>query len=123
MLPVKNLRSQLAFPAALVAAWLVSTTVAFYLKSTQLLIGFDGGYILNVAQRQFAWHVPLFSATMDWFQGLGDIFFGVNFRLLPAFIAGSFFASTTASKVVIYEIVLCELSLSIVLFGLALGAS
>src|ERR1700691_1730275 len=122
MLPAKDPVSKHLLPAALIAAWLGATTLAFYLKSTQLLIGFDGGYILNVAQRQFAWHVPLFSASMDWFQGLGDIFFGINFRLLPAFIAGSLFAGTTATKVAIYEVVLCELSVSILLFGLALGA-
>ncbi len=123
MPPAKTLSSTILLPAALVAVWLGVTTLAFYWKSTQLLIGFDGGFILNVAQRQFAWHIPLFSASMDWFQGLGDIFFGINFRLLPAFIAGSLFAGTTATKVAIYEVVLCELSVSIVLFGLALGAS
>jgi hypothetical protein len=123
MPPIKTPRSTILLPAVLVAVWLGVTTLAFYVKSTQLLIGFDGGFILNVAQRQFAWHIPLFSASMDWFQGLGDIFFGINFRLLPAFIAGSLFAGTIAAKVAIYEVVLCELSVSIVLFGLALGAS
>ena len=119
----KNFRLSLLLPATLVAAWLGTTTIAFYLKSTQLLIGFDGGYMLNLAQRQFAWHVPLLSTSMDWFQGLGDVFYAVNFRLLPDFIAGSLFASTTATKVVIYEALLCELSIAIVVFGLSLGAS
>ena len=64
-----------------------------------------------------------FSASIDWFQGLGDVFSPLNFRLLPAFVIGSFFASPTASKVVIYEVILCELFISIVIFGLALGAS
>src|SRR5580700_4272699 len=122
MPPAKTLRSTILLPAALVAVWLGVTTLAFYWKSTQLLIGFDGGFILNVAQRQFAWHIPLFSASMDWFQGLGDIFFGINFRLLPAFIAGSLFADTTAAKVAIYEVMLCEISISILLFSLSLGA-
>ena len=110
-------------PTALIAAWLGSTTLALYLNSSQLLIGFDGGYMLNVAQRQFAWHIPLLSASIDWFQGLGDLFFTVNFRLLPSFIAASFFTDITVQKVVIYEVVLCELSLSIVLFAISLGAS
>ena len=47
----KNFRLSLLLPATLVAAWLGTTTIAFYLKSTQLLIGFDGGYMFNLAQR------------------------------------------------------------------------
>jgi D-glycero-D-manno-heptose 1,7-bisphosphate phosphatase len=108
---------------ALIALWFGGTTLALYWKHSQLLIGFDGGYMLNLAQRQFELHLPLFSASMDWFQGLGDLFFAVNFRLLPSFIAASFFTNTTVVKVVIYEIVLCELSFAIVLFGISLGAS
>ncbi len=123
MSPAKKAKAQFLLPAALAAAWLAATTLGFYLKSSQLLIGFDGGYMLNLAQRQFSWHVPLFSASMDWFQGLGDVFFAINFRLLPAYIMGMLFASTTAAKVVIFEVVLCELSISIILFGLALGTS
>jgi hypothetical protein len=119
----KTARLTVLWRAALIAAWLIGTTLALYLKSSQLLIGFDGGYMMNLAQRQFEWHLPLLSASIDWFQGLGDIYFAVNFRLLPAFVVGSLFASTTAAKVAIYEVVLCELSLSIVLFGMSLGAS
>jgi hypothetical protein len=109
--------------AALLAAWLVAAAVALYLKRTQLLLGFDGGYTLNLAHRQFEWDLPLFSESMDWFQGLGDVYFDVNFRLLPSFIAASIFANTTAAKVTVYEVVVCELSLAIVLFGITLGAT
>jgi hypothetical protein len=128
MSPIKKSSIKKLYPrflslAALAAVWLGATTIALYIKSTQLLIGFDGGYMLNLAQRQLAWHIPLFSASMDWFQGLGDVFVAVNFRLLPAFVVGSLFASTTAAKVAIYEVVLCELSLAIVVFALTLGAS
>ncbi len=110
-------------PLALIALWLCATTLAFYWKHTQLLIGFDGGYMMNLAARQFDWHLPLFTASMDWFQGLGDVYFAVNFRLLPAFILGSLFASITAAKVAIYEVVLCELSIATIAFAIALGAS
>jgi hypothetical protein len=51
---IKSLHSKVLLPAALIAAWLGATTLVFYLKSTQLLIGFDGGYILNVAQLRHA---------------------------------------------------------------------
>ena len=42
---------------------------------------------------------------------------------MPAFVAGSYFADTTAAKVAIYEVMLCEISISILLFSLSLGAS
>jgi hypothetical protein len=114
---------RLFLPVTLIAVWLSGTTLALYWNSSQLLIGFDGGYMLNLAQRQFAWHIPLLSASMDWFQGLGDLFFAVNFRLLLSFLGASFFVDTTVIKVVIYEVVLCELSFAIILFGISLGAS
>ena len=103
--------TEILVPVALIAAWLCGTTLAFYWKHSQLLIGFDGAHITNLAQRQFAWHVPLLSSSMDWFQGLGDLFFAMNFRLLPCFLAASFFANTIVAKVAIYEVVLCELNI------------
>jgi hypothetical protein len=108
---------------ALAAAWLGSGMLALYLKRAQLFVGLDGGYMRNLAQRQFEWGLALFSASMDWFQGLGDVYFGVNFRLLPSFVAGSLFGSTAVAKVVTYEVILAELSLAVVIFGLSLGAS
>lgn len=110
-------------PMALLVVWFGGAAVALYLKRTQLLIGFDGGYMMNLAHRQFEWGLPLFSQRMDWFQGLGDIFLGMNFRLLPSFVAASFVGNVTASKVVIYEVVLCELSVATFLFGITLGAT
>ena len=61
MPPSKTLPSKVLLPAALVAVWLGVTTLGFYLKSSQLLIGFDGGYILNVAQRYLAVATSCFS--------------------------------------------------------------
>jgi hypothetical protein len=120
---VKKSRRSAVLRTALAVAWLASAMFALYLKRAQLLVGFDGGYMRNLAQRQFEWSLALFSASIDWFQGLGDIYFAVNFRLLPSFIVGSFFGSTTEAKVVTYEVILGELSLAIVLFGLSLGIS
>jgi hypothetical protein len=107
----------------LVVAWLGAAWLALYLKRTQLLIGFDGGYMMDLARRQFEWHLPLLSASIDWFQGLGDVYFAVNFRLLPAFIVGSLFSDITTAKVFTYEVILCEISVAVLLFGLAAGAS
>jgi hypothetical protein len=107
----------------LAVAWLAAGMVALYLKQAELFVGLDGGYMRNLAQRQFEWGLALSSASMDWFQGLGDVYFAVNFRLLPSFIAGSLFGSTALAKIVTYEVILAELSLAVVLFGRSLGAS
>src|SRR5260370_31480719 len=77
----------------------------------------------DLAQRQFEWQVPIFSASINLFQGLGDIFFPNNLRLFPAFIAASPLGSGVAAKVVIYGCVLAELLVAIVFFGRSLGAS
>ena len=100
----------------LVAAWFAVAVFALYCKHSQLLIGFDGHYMLNLAQRQFEWRIPLLTASMDWFQGLGDMFFAKNFRLLPAFIA-AFVENTIAAKVIIYGVILCEISVALVFFS------
>jgi len=123
MVPKAGWQSSLLWSGALILLWVAGGMVAFYLKRTQLFAGFDGGYMRNLAQRQFEWYVPLFSASMDWFQGLGDIFFPTNMRLLPAFIVASPFGGGTAAKVVTYGCILAELSLAIILFGRSLGAS
>ena len=62
---------------------------------------------------------------MDWFQGLGDIFFAVNFRLLPAFNLAALLTGLTGTfaKVIIYEVILLELTVSIILFAISLGVS
>jgi hypothetical protein len=103
--------------------WLLGTAIAFKIKNTQLFASGDGMYIRSLAHREFAWHLPLFSASLDWFQGLGDIFFAVNFRLVPDFIVGSFFGTSIAAKVATYEVLLLELTLSIIFFALSLGTS
>jgi hypothetical protein len=109
--------------AVLVVAWVGAAALALYWKRSQLLIGFDGAYIFDLARRQIEWRVPFFSASLDWFQGLGDVFFAINFRFLPAYVAGMAFSNVVVTKIVIYLIVLCELSFTTLLFGLTLGVS
>jgi hypothetical protein len=118
-----NWRSSLLLGATLLVLWLGGGIVALYLKHTQLFAGFDGGYMRDLAQRQFEWQVPLFSASIDLFQGVGDIFFPSNLRLFPEFIAASPLGTGIAAKVVTYGCVLVELSLAVVFFGRSLGAS
>jgi hypothetical protein len=111
------------FTGALLVLWVAGGMMAFSLKQTQLFDGFDGGYMRDLAQRQFDWHVPLFTASIDFFQGLGDIFFPINFRLFPAFVAASSLGSGMLAKVVIYGCILAELSVASVMFGRSLGLS
>ena len=121
--PKVKWRSSLPLDATLVVLWLGGGMLALYLKHTQLFAGFDGGYMRDLARRQFELQVPLFSASVDLFQGLGDVFFPINLRLFPAFIAASPLGSGIAAKVVTYGCVLAELSLAIIFFGRSLGAS
>jgi hypothetical protein len=121
--PGKKMRSNALLYAAFAIAWLGSGIVAFYLKRSELLVGFDGGYMRSLARRQFEWDLSSLSTSMDWFQGLGDVFFPLNFRTLPSFITASYFEATGAAKVAIYEMLLGELSLAVILLGLSLGAT
>jgi hypothetical protein len=83
--------------------------------------GLDGGYMRELARRQFEWHVPLFTTSIDLFQGIGDIFFPVNFRLFPGFALGAPFGPGDANKVIAYSFLVAELSIGVMAFARALG--
>lgn len=103
--------------------WIGSVSVALYLKQTQILHGLDGGYMRELAERQFAWGTPLFYSGLDWFQGLGDVYFPTHFNLLPAFVAAAFLKSAPVGKVLTCVVIVAELSLATVVFGRSLGLS
>jgi len=103
--------------------WLGGAISALSMRRSLILAGFDGAYMHDLSSRQFAWRVPLFTASMDWFQGLGDIFFPGNFRLFPSFIAGSLFQDSADAKLALYGVILAELSVAVWLFARALGVS
>lgn len=106
------------------ALWLAAMAMALAIKSDQLLIGFDGGYMRDLARRQFEWGVPLSSTSIDFYQGVGDMFFsGANLTLLPSFFLGSLFGAGDVAKVVVYTVALIELTGALFLFGRALGLS
>jgi hypothetical protein len=113
----------LFFCAVIVIFWLGGTGVALYIKRTQLLVGFDGGYMRSLAERQFEWRIPIFTASFDPLQGLGDTFFPNNFQLFPAFLASAAFGREIVAPVVTYAITLTEFTLGILFFGRVLGAS
>jgi hypothetical protein len=121
--PAPRSPTDLIFDAALAVLWLGGAVIALYLKNTLLFAGFDGGYMRDLAQRQFEWHVPLFVASIDWFQGIGDIFIPINFRWFPSFIAAAYFGGGVTSKVVTYGVMVVELSTAIWFFGRSLGVS
>ena len=107
---------------ALLVIWVTGAAGALAIKNSQLFVGFDGGYTRELARRQFEWGVPILSASLDMYQGLGDIFFsGSNFTLLPSFIVGSWFGAGAIAKLATYTVALAEYSLSIVLFARVLG--
>ena len=108
--------------SVLLIIWIAGAALAFAVKHSQLLLGFDGEYMRDLARRQFEWGVPVWSASIDMYQGIGDIFFsGSNFTLIPSFIVGSWFGVGTAAKIAIYAVALTEYTLSIALFARALG--
>ncbi|WP_376984625.1 hypothetical protein [Bosea sp. R86505] len=84
--------------------------LALWLNRSQLLIGFDGGYIRDLARRQFLWDVPLTSISMDVYQGIGDIFFcAMNVTLFPSFALTAWMGQTDFAKVGVYFIVAIEM--------------
>lgn len=123
LLPSLNRLSPLVFNAILAVAWLFGVIVALCFRGPMLMAGFDGGFMRDISLRQFAWRVPLFSASIDWFQGLGDMFMPGNFRLLPSFVAASFVGDVGAMKVVLYTGLAAEVSIAVWLFARALCVS
>ncbi|MGA8615078.1 MAG: hypothetical protein WB760_26055 [Xanthobacteraceae bacterium] len=105
------------------AVWWAAAVLALYLDRNELFVSLDGGYMRDLARRQFEWGLSPFSASIDWFQGLGDVYFAVNFRLLPSFIVGSLFGAASAGKIATYAILLGELFCAAFLFSLSLRAS
>jgi hypothetical protein len=120
-----NSIARLQFWLVLVTAiWSIGMNLlALFIKRSQLLIGFDGSYMLDLATRQAAWHIPWWSSSFDFYQGIGDIFFGVNFTLLPSFSVALLLTNIFAAKVAIYLLVGVELVVAIVVMGRALGVS
>jgi hypothetical protein len=114
--------TSLRYPLLLLL-WVAIATVGLYVKSLQLFISFDGNYMRSLAYRQFEWHTPLFLTSIDLFQGLGDRYFPVNYRLFPSFIVGSLFGNGIAGKVATYSVILVELCFAVFLFARSIGAA
>ena len=105
-----------AFDAGLLALWLVAGTIALATKPWELFRHFDGGYMRELARRQFEWGVPGFTTSIDFFQGVGDLFFsGLSFTLLPSYVIASFFGPTDTAKVIVYSVTLAEFTVAAVI--------
>lgn len=110
------------FDTALFFLWVGGAAVGLSLRSSELFISLDGGYMRDLARRQFEWGVPIFTTSIDLYQGVGDLFFSsINFTLLPSFIVASWFGTAAVAKVATYTIALAEYSFSIILFARALS--
>lgn len=98
--------------------------LALWLNRSQLLIGFDGGYIRDLARRQFLWDVPLTSISMDIYQGIGDIFFcAMNVTLFPSFALTAWMGQTDFAKVGVYFVVAIEMLAATACLARTLGMS
>jgi hypothetical protein len=111
------------FLPLLLLFWLGGLAVALALKRSQLLISIDGGFMRSLAHSQFEWGVPYFRSSLDFLQGLGDIFFQVNFTMFPSFVIAHFFNNETAAPVIIYLVIATEMTLAILFFGRRVGVS
>jgi hypothetical protein len=84
--------------------------------SRQMLFwGFDGAYFKTQIRQQQEWMPPSLNFGNTPFQGLGNIFFSSNFRLLPATGISRLLNNGRVSPKTIYTIIACELFLAVVL--------
>jgi hypothetical protein len=114
--------SNFVFELVLLLLWIGGCAIALYLKRSQLLISLDGGFMRSLAHSQFQWRVPIFSSSLDFSQGLGDIFFQVNFTMFPAFIGARFF-SERAAPIIVYLVIVIEVTFAIRFFARCLGVA
>ncbi|MFO1099236.1 MAG: hypothetical protein U1E81_13440 [Xanthobacteraceae bacterium] len=115
--------SDVFFLPALLLVWFAGCAVAFTLKRSQLLISIDGGTMRGLAHTQFEWGVPYLHSSLDFFQGLGDIFFQVNFTMFPSFVIAWLLNSESAAPIVIYLVIAIEITSAILFFGRCVGVS
>jgi hypothetical protein len=108
---------------ALLLAWACVAFIIFQYRSSQLFIGFDGGYIRNLIARQMEWHVPLTTLALDFYQGLGDVFFPTKMTILPENHVIQALAATPFAKAAGYSILFTEFTLVVILFARQVGLS
>jgi hypothetical protein len=91
--------------------WLLSQNRDF------LFFGLDGSYMMDIAREQFA-HVPLgLGFTNNFLQGLGSVWFPLNAKIIPGYLAFSQFADLASAKVAAYLVFSSELFLAALLAG------
>lgn len=110
-----------AWDGLLILVWAMVGFGLLMARDSQLFWNFDGSFMFSLLKRQHAWAVPLDSLSMDFYQGLGDTFLPVNFRLLPETYLVDLIADRAVAKAGVYAIQLLELTAVIMIFGRLIG--
>ena len=106
--------------AAALAVFVLALVAALYVKRETLLIGLDGAYMQDLARRQFADGIPIFLSSLDLYQGLGDIYYSVNFTMIPSFILGNQFPAGDWARISIFTAAFLEMGIGLYLLGRAM---
>jgi hypothetical protein len=94
--------------------------LAFSVHSTQLFDFLDGAYYLVMARQQWEWLPLQLGLTNNFFQSIGNVWFPVNTRLLPAFLLSSSATTGETDRVLAYVVFALELFLATFALGWSL---
>jgi hypothetical protein len=118
---------RLGQPAWLVAHFVLFIVFAHFALSRNfgnVAIGFDGSYYFELADNQREWAGPSLGFAVNPLQGMSDIFYPLNTRIMPSFILPYLLTGSTFSReyvVLCSTIVSAELYLSTLILGRSLG--
>jgi len=111
----------LAWDVGLLLVWAAVGFGLLLSRNTQLFWNYDGSYMFNLLQREHAWAIALDSLTIDFYQGLGDAFPLVNFRLLAETYLVDVIADRAVAKAGVYAIHLLGVTAAVMAFGRMIG--
>lgn len=111
--------SERSFPLVMLLLNLISFAALFavFLKNDYLYFGLDGNYMRTIAIDQFS-RLPLeMGLTNNFLQGLGNIWFPMNAKTIPGYIAFHQFSDQPVAETASYVVFSIELFLATVLAG------
>ena len=95
----------------------------FLLRAPHIFIGFDGGYVLDLALRQLHSGSDLLALNGDFLSGLGHIYYPANFKLFPSFWLLYWIRDVDTAKAAVLAGILIELLFAAYLFARTAGLS
>lgn len=112
-------RQEIPFPPSTFILNLVSFVVFFSicLKSDYLLVGSDGQFMREIAREQFARLPHQLGFSNNFLQGLGNIWFPLNTRIVPGYVTFDYFSNQIAAVTAAYVVFSLELFLATTLAG------